>query len=156
VRCFLIQLLSNNADECFTLCFALLFCNWSVACMAFTDPTAYSPSHMPFVTCMLGAPVRSRSRLPYTVRSHFPHFCLAPTPFTHVRINPDAHNVCTRAKNHYDPQQVRGLFSSDMVGTEDTPDRAMARRGGEDDRENEFQSRFQQAHERQASRMYFL
>jgi eukaryotic translation initiation factor 2C len=56
-----------------------------------------------------------------------------------------AHNVCTRAKNHYEPQQVHRLFTSDIAGTEDTPDG-----------ENEFQSRFQQAHERQASRMYFL
>ena len=38
-----------------------------------------------------------------------------------------------------------------MAGTEDTPDRNTAR-----DEENEFQSGFHQAHERQASRMYFV
>ena len=74
---------------------------------------------------------------------------------------PDAHNVCTRAKNHYDPQHVHQLFSSDIARTEDTPDRAMTRRGRGDrntarDRGNEFLSRFQQVHERQACRMYFL
>jgi hypothetical protein len=138
--------------------FALLFCNWSGTCMAFTDPTASNRSRMPFVMYMLVAPVLSRYLRPYTVSSHSPHFCQAPPPFIHVQINADAHNVCTRAKNHYDPQQVHNLFSSDIARTEDTPDRAMARRGGNTarDRANEFQSSFQQAHERQASRMYFL
>jgi eukaryotic translation initiation factor 2C len=58
-----------------------------------------------------------------------------------------AHNVCTRAKTTMIRNRFidSSVFTSDMAGTEDTPDS-----------ENEFQSRFQQAHERQASRMYFL
>jgi hypothetical protein len=98
--------------------------------MAFTELTASNPSRMPYVMCMLDAPVLSRSQLPYSVSSHSPQSCQAPPPFIRVQINPDAHSVCTRPKNHYDPQQVHRLFSSDTVGTEDTPDRAMARRGG--------------------------
>jgi hypothetical protein len=115
--------------------------------MAFTDLMASDTSHMPFVTCMLGAPVLSRSQLPYTVSFHSLRFCQAPPPFTHVQINPDAHNVCTRAKTTMIRNRFidSSVFTSDMAGTEDTPDS-----------ENEFQSRFQQAHERQASRMYFL
>jgi eukaryotic translation initiation factor 2C len=83
-----------------------------------------------------------------------------------------AHNVCTRAKNHYDPQQVHRLFSPEMTATEDSADRARARRGGRGggrggaggrggnrntarDGESEFRSGFQQAHERMASKMYF-
>ncbi|KAI0267569.1 Piwi domain-containing protein [Russula aff. rugulosa BPL654] len=63
-----------------------------------------------------------------------------------------AHNVCTRAKNHYEPQQVHRLFSPDMTGTEDDADQALA----QGDNQSEFQNRFQQAHERQARRMYFV
>jgi hypothetical protein len=81
---YLFQLLSNNAGECFFLCLALLFCNRTVACVAFTDPMASNTFHMPFVTCMLGAPVLSRSQLRYTVSSHSPRFCQAPPSFTHV------------------------------------------------------------------------
>ena len=82
----------------------------------------------------------------------FPLVCQPPSLFIHVQINSDAHNVCTRGKNHYDPQQVKRIFPSEMTGTEDTRDRAMARR----DEESEYQSCFQQTHERQASRMYFV
>jgi hypothetical protein len=107
---------------------------------------------------MLGAPVLSRSQLRYTVSSHSPRFCQAPSPFTHIQLNPDAHNVCTRAKNHYDPQmpEVRRLrlLNFDTVGSADSPDRAMARNDNED--VNEYRRWFQQAHVRQACRMYFL
>jgi hypothetical protein len=68
VSCFLIQPLSNNVEECFTL---WLFCNRSG--MAFTDLTASKHSHLPFVMCMLGAPVLSRCQLLFTVSSHSPH-----------------------------------------------------------------------------------
>jgi hypothetical protein len=149
VTCFLVQLLSNNAEECFTVC------------MTFTDLTASNVFHLPFVTCMPLAHVQSRSPLHYSVCSYFPHFCLAHTLFIHIHINTDAHNVCTRAKNHYDPEQVHRLFSSDMARTEDTPDQGIERRLGGNrntahDGRTEFQSLFRQAHERQASRMYFL
>lgn len=112
--------------------------------MEFTDLTASNVSRMPFVTSTLGAPVRSQSRLPYTVSSHSPFFCEAPPLFINVRMNPDARNVCTRGKNHYDPQQVQRLFPSEIMGTENIPGL------------NDFQSHFQQTHESQASRMYFV
>jgi hypothetical protein len=126
-----------------------------------------SPSRMPCVTFTRVARAPSPSQPQYTVSS----------PFIVLRFrslqaqnkqNPDAHNVCRRAKNHYDPQQVQRLFDSDLAGTEDSPpdtaDRARARRGGARGGGrgarggrggNEFQSGFQQAHERQAERMYF-
>src|SRR6266403_4863171 len=119
---------------------------------------AYNLFRMRFVMCTLAAPALSQFQLLYTVSSHFPARLSSSFPIYLL----DAHNVCTRAKNHYDPQQVNGLFSSDMAGTEDTPDRAMVRRGGRGsrdtarDRGNDFRSAFQQAHERQASRMYFV
>jgi len=129
-----------------------------VACLAFTDLTASNPYPMPFVTCMHVARVLSLYQLPYTVRSHSPLFCQA--SFIHDEIKLDAHNVCTRAKNHYDPQQVHRLFNSDIARTEDSRDhdRAMARRdgGSRNAARSQFQSSFQQAHERQASRMYFV
>ena len=124
----------------------------ALRCITFTDPTAYNPSLMHFVTCMPVAPALSRSQLPFSVSSDLPHFCLAPPPFIRVQINPDAHNVCTRAKNHYEPQQVHRLFSPDMAGTEDNADQAVA----QSDNHSEFQNTFQQAHERQARRMYFV
>jgi len=60
-----------------------------------------------------------------------------------------AHNVCTRAKNHYDPQEGQRLFDSDIV-TENT-DQGGA--GGSADAE--FQRGFRQTHENMAKTMYF-
>ncbi|KAN0109848.1 argonaute-like protein [Russula decolorans] len=78
-----------------------------------------------------------------------PIYCKFPfrTLLSRLPIYSYAHNVCTRARNHYEPKHGHRLFDSDIVGTEDTHD---------NENKNEFQSRFQQAHERQASRMYFL
>jgi hypothetical protein len=88
VSYFLIQLLSNNAGECLRFALCCLFMNWSVTCMAFTELTASDPSRMPYVMCMLDAPVLSRSQLPYSVSSHSPQSCQAPPPFIRVQINP--------------------------------------------------------------------
>ena len=94
VSCLLIQLLSNNAEECFTPCFALLFCNRSVACMAFTDLTASNRFHILFVTCMLSPPVLSRSRLPYTVSS-IPH---TSAKLPHFHVQTQTHTTCVPAQ----------------------------------------------------------
>ena len=137
--------------------------------MALTELTVSNPFHMPSVTCTLAVLVRSQSQPQYTVNFRFRS---PPLKLTHLLFNNlDAHNVCTRAKNHYDPQQVHRLFSPEMAETEDSTDRARARRGGRGGRggrgrgggdrntardgESEFRTSFQQAHERMATKMYF-
>jgi len=58
-----------------------------------------------------------------------------------------AHNVCSRAKNHYNPQDGQRLFAFDiMTGTI-----TQAHAGGG----NEYESGFRRAHERMAKTMYF-
>ncbi|KAI0248860.1 Piwi domain-containing protein [Lactifluus subvellereus] len=58
-----------------------------------------------------------------------------------------AHNVCTRAKNHYEPQQSRTMFGSEIATeTTDTGGTTSA---------NEYERGFRQTHERMAKTMYF-
>ncbi|KAI0289730.1 argonaute-like protein [Russula brevipes] len=57
-----------------------------------------------------------------------------------------AHNVCLRAKNHYDPQQGRQLFGSEI---------ASASADWIENEETDFQKGFQRAHERMSNTMYF-
>jgi len=57
-----------------------------------------------------------------------------------------AHNVCTRAKNHYEPQQGLRMFGSE-IATETTDTGATS--------ENEYQRGFRQTHENMARTMYF-
>ncbi|KAN0132398.1 Ribonuclease H-like domain containing protein [Lactarius tabidus] len=62
-----------------------------------------------------------------------------------------AHNVCTRAKNHYDLQADQELFTvaSDVVST--APSQAASDAGDE----GSWATGFRQTHERMNSRMYF-
>jgi len=63
-----------------------------------------------------------------------------------------AHNVCSRAKNHYDPQQSQRLFDSDIVteATTHASAETSARGSG-----NEYQRGFLPTHENMARVMYF-
>jgi hypothetical protein len=65
---------------------------------------------------------------------------------------PDAHNVCTRAKNHHDPQAGQELFaaSSDVVST--VPSQAASGAGDT----GLWVAGFQQTHEQMKSRNLFL
>ena len=71
----------------------------------------------------------------------------APAP-----TKPDAHNVCSRAKNHYDPQLYQQLFGSDTVTDTTTQEGAGGLASGGD---TVYERYFQHAHERMASVMYF-
>ena len=63
----------------------------------------------------------------------------------------DARKLCSRAINHYDPQESLQLFTSD-IETE-TTDPAGAGSSASD--EGVFQGVFRQPHERMAGTMYF-
>lgn len=134
----LIQLLSNKDDECFTV--------YDIYRPDGIQSLSYALCHV-YARCTRSVSLPA----PIYCKFSFPS-CQTPPPFIYVQINPDAHNVCTRAKNHYEPQHVNRLFHPDMVGTEGAPDQAT----GINENESEFERRFQQVHEHQAKRMYFL
>ncbi|KAH9992243.1 argonaute-like protein [Russula compacta] len=60
-----------------------------------------------------------------------------------------AHNVCKRAKNHYDPEQSLRLAMSDISTETTDPTQTAASTA------DEFQRGFRQTHERMAKTMYF-
>ncbi|KAI9429439.1 Piwi domain-containing protein [Lactarius psammicola] len=62
-----------------------------------------------------------------------------------------AHNVCTRAKNHYDPQAGQDLFTAASDVLSSAPSQAA---GGQGD-ENSWVTGFQHTHEQMGSRMYY-
>ncbi|KAH9980470.1 Piwi domain-containing protein [Russula compacta] len=94
------------------------------------ESTVFNPSHSPSATSTPTAPAPDPSLSPLIV---------------------DARNVCTRAKNHYDPQQGQRLFMSE-IATETTDPAVAAFAAGSG---GEFQRGFRQTHERMARTMYF-
>src|SRR5712691_3807732 len=117
------------------------------------DPTVFNPSLSRFVMSMPDARAPSQSQPQCTVSLPF---SLRYSSFTHDRLTfftqkPDAHNVCSRAKNHYDPQQGQRLFYPDIVTEATTQASAgtSASGGG-----NEYQRGFQNTHENMARVMY--
>src|ERR1700742_3550686 len=113
----------------------------------------FNPFHLPCVMYTPAARVPSHYRRPFTV-STFP-FTLRYIICTYDRLTlpylqqqPDAHNVCMRAKNHYDPRQGQQLFGSEIL-TE------ASNQAGAGIPAAEFALGFRPTHERMAKTMYF-
>jgi hypothetical protein len=160
---FSILLLSTDTDKYFVHlpCFCIQLDYYDVACNgAYWADDIQSLS---YALCHVYARCTRSISIPAPVFCKFSILLQAPPT---LKKNPDAHNVCRRAKNHYDPEEVQRLFSPDTASTEDD-DRAAQRggrggRGGGGNRNtpprdhgNDFRECLQQAHERMQMKMYF-
>jgi hypothetical protein len=119
-------------------------------------PTGSNRSPMPFVTSMRAAHAPSPYPHPYIVSGHS-YFA----PYLNVSLTTvypphppysDAHNVCERAKNHYDPQAGQDLFTgaSDVVST--APSQGAR---GPTAIEDSWVTGFQQTHPDMGLKMYY-
>ena len=115
----------------------------------FAGRMVYKRSRTLSAISMRAARAPSRSRRRCTVRSIAIFFCIA--SIAHRCGPPDAHNVCTRAKNHYDPQAGQDLFTAASDTLSSAPSHAT---GGQGD-DGSWVTQFQQTHEHMGSVMYY-